>query len=164
MADMGRNQKEEGKSASERQRGQSSRLLEAGRRRRRDHRSGHRTGRPGGGLWRRGDPPTRDGHHGRGRAEGGREIKIGFVTPLTGRYRLVRRARPVLRRPGHRSHRRRHRLRRRQEAPDHDHHHGQPVRHQPGCAGDGRPDQQRQGRPDRHGLDPRHGVPGGRPG
>ena len=97
-------------------------------------------------------------------AEVGREVKIGFVTPQTGPLGLVRRAGQVLRRPGHRSYRRRRRLRRRQEAPGHDHHPGQPVRLQPGRAGDRRPDQQREGRHHHRGLHAGHRRSRGRHG
>ena len=94
----------------------------------------------------------------------GREVKIGFVTPLTGGLASfgVPDKYCVERADG--SHRRRRRLRRRQEAPGHHHHQGQPVRLQPRRPGDRRPHQQRQGRHRHRGLHAGHGRPGGRPG
>ena len=55
-------------------------------------------------------------------------------------------------------------VRRRQDAQGHHHRPGQPVRLQPGRPGDRRPDQQRQGRHDRGGVDPGHYGAGLRPG
>ena len=97
-------------------------------------------------------------------AEMGREVKIGFVTPLTGRIWPPSACRTSTASTGPRSYRRRRRLRRRQEAPGQDHRPGQPVRLQPGRPGDRRPHQQRQGRHHHRGLHSGHRDPGRRPG